>query len=147
MRDIRSMLVVGVTMVALAATPVLLAAPGQTPGANFEEQAGLETIMGTVKEKAEHQLTVEVREEDAREMRIRLTDETRYLKNGQLATLNDVTEGAQVSVTVQRALFGRYTAIEVNILQPPEDPQPEDPQPEDPQPEDPQPEDPQPLAP
>jgi hypothetical protein len=124
MNTIKCVLFTGLTSLAIALAPAAIASPPYLDPVPAEETEDTVTLTGTVKEKTEKELTLKEAGEQEKETRIQLTDDTKYLKDGQPATAADVTVGARVSVKAKKAFLGRHDAIEVTIQPAQTGPQP-----------------------
>jgi hypothetical protein len=125
MKRIRTLLMTGLAAFALAMAPTVFITAGQASAVSFvEEEEATELIRGVVKEKTENELTVKDQVDEAKETKIRLTEDTSYVKDGQPAKAEDVTEGDRVRVKATKSFLGRYEAVEVTILPRSEDPPP-----------------------
>jgi hypothetical protein len=81
-----------------------------------QELEGHLLIGGIVKERTENELVVTDLIDESKENRIRLTERTRYFKDGREAKPDDIEPGARVMVRAMQDAEGTPQAVEVTVI-------------------------------
>jgi hypothetical protein len=125
MKSIKTVMVSGLACVAVAMSPSVLATNASAPPVVLADEAEeTEMIMGTVKEANENEIVLKDHVDETKETKVKLDDNTKYVKDGKPAKAADVTVGSRVTVKAKRDFLRRFEAVEVTILPPQKEPAP-----------------------
>lgn len=111
-----TMCMVGVACMVLHTAPRVVTAMSATTVVHAETDSRYELFRGMVKDINQTNLTITEVADETQETRFRLTEDTKYFKDGKEAEADDVNAGAQVAVKATQPEEGIYQAGEVNVI-------------------------------